>query len=148
MIKLTATLDAEQAKATLTALKGRMKNMTPVMKTVGQIIRTSIQKNFEQGGRPEGWIRLSPATVAKKRRDIKLIDTGRLKRSINVKASSDKVIVGTNVIYAAIHHFGGQAGRGKKVKIPARPFMMIQDEDWKEINEVALDYLLREKGNV
>jgi phage virion morphogenesis protein len=65
-------------------------------------------------------------------------------RSISVRASSDKVVVGTNVVYAAIHHFGGQAGRGRKVTIPARPFMMIQDEDWKEINEVSADYLLRE----
>ena len=143
MIKLTMTLDADMAKATLAALSAKMKNMTPVMKTVGQLLRTSIQKNFEQGGRPRGWVRLSPATVAKKGRDIKLIDTGRLKRSISVRASSDKVVVGTNVVYAAIHHFGGQAGRGHKVKIPARPFMMIQDEDWKEINETAGDYLLK-----
>jgi phage virion morphogenesis protein len=143
MIKLTMSLDADMAKATLTALRNKMKNITPVMKTVGQVIRTSIQKNFEKGGRPEGWIRLSKATVAKKRRDIKLVDTGRLKNSINVRASSDRVVVGTNVVYAAIHHFGGQAGRGHKVKIPARPYMLVQDEDWKEINEVAADYLLR-----
>jgi phage virion morphogenesis protein len=82
----------------------------------------------------------------KKRRGSKiLVDTARLKNSIKVQASSDKVVVGTNVIYAAIQHFGGMAGRGHKVRIPARPFMMIQDEDWKEINEVAADYLLREQ---
>src|SRR4030042_5496640 len=108
MIKLTATLDAEQAKATLAALRGKMKNMTPVMKIIGQVIRTSIQKNFEQGGRPEGWIRLSPATKKKRGGSKILVDTARLKNSIKVRASSDKVVVGTNVIYAAIHHFGGQ----------------------------------------
>jgi phage virion morphogenesis protein len=148
MIKSTVTLDAERAKATLAALKGKLKNMTPVMKTIGQVVRTSIQKNFELGGRPEGWIRLSPATVAKKRKGGGriLVDSARLKNSIKVQASSDKVVVGTSVIYAAIHHFGGMAGRGKKVKIPARPYMLVQDEDWKEINEVSADYLLREKA--
>jgi phage virion morphogenesis protein len=144
MIKLSVTLDAEQAKATLTALAGKMKNMTPVMKTVGQLLRASIQRNFEQGGRPQGWIRLSPATLKKRRGSKILVDTARLKNSIKVQASSDRVVVGTNVVYAAIHHFGGQAGRGRKVKIPARPFMLVQDEDWKEINSVAADYLLKE----
>jgi phage virion morphogenesis protein len=145
MIKLSVTLDAEQAKATLGALSGKMKNMTPVMKTIGQTVRASIQRNFEQGGRPTGWIRLAPATVAKKRKGEGriLIDSARLKNSIKVRASSDRVVVGTNVVYAAIHHFGGMAGRGRKVRIPARPFMLIQDEDWKEINETASDYLLR-----
>ena len=143
MIRLTATLDADMAKATLAALSAKMKNMTPAMKTIGQAIRTSINKNFEAGGRPQGWVRLSPATVAKKGRDIKLIDKGRLKRSIKVQAFPDRVVVGTNVVYAAIHHFGGQAGRGRKVTIPARPYMLIQGEDWKEINETAADYLLK-----
>ncbi len=145
MIKLSVTLDADMAKATLAALKSKMKNMTPVMKTVGQVIRASIQRNFEHGGRPEGWIRLSPATLKKRRGNKILVDTARLKNSIKIQASSDKVIVGTNVIYAAIHHFGGQAGRGRKVTIPARPFMLVQDEDWKEINEVSADYLLRQQ---
>jgi len=29
---------------------------------------------------------------------------------------------GSEVVYAAIHNFGGQAGRGKKVTIPKRPY--------------------------
>jgi phage virion morphogenesis protein len=145
MIKLTVSLDADRAKATLTAVKSKIKNMTPVMKTIGQVIRASIQKNFERGGRPEGWIKLSPATLKKRRGSKILVDTARLKNSIKIKASSDRVVVGSNVIYAAIHHFGGMACRGKKVKIPARPFMMVQDEDWKEINSVAADYLLGRK---
>ena len=145
MIKLTWILDADMAKATLVALSAKMKNMTPAMKTIGQVIRTSIQKNFEQGGRPQGWIRLSPATQKKRKGSKILVDTARLKNSIKIQASSDRVVVGTNVVYAAIHHFGGQAGRGRKVTIPARPFMLIQGEDWKEINEVGADYLLRNK---
>jgi phage virion morphogenesis protein len=146
MIKVTFNLDADMAKATLAALSAKMKNMTPVMKTIGQVIRTSIQKNFEEGGRPQGWIKLSPATVGKKRKGAGkiLVDSGRLKNSIKVQAFSDRVEVGTNVIYAAIHHFGGQAGRGGKVRIPARPYMLIQEEDWKEIDEAASDFLMKQ----
>ena len=33
------------------------------------------------------------------------------------------VTVGSRIKYAAIHQFGGQAGKGRKVRIPARPFI-------------------------
>src|SRR3990172_8086196 len=133
MIKIVMSLEAEEAKKTLVALVDRMKDMTPVMRTIGQTIRASVQKNFETGGRPGTWIGLSPATLRKRRgkgeRRI-LVDTARLKNSINVRAGGPShVTVGTNVIYAAIHHFGGMAGRGRKVKIAARPYMLIQEED-------------------
>lgn len=57
--------------------------------------------------------------------------SGRLRNSITYDATNDSVMVGTNwgagTIKggAAIHQFGGMAGRGRKVKIPARPFMPI-----------------------
>lgn len=31
------------------------------------------------------------------------------------------------MVYAAIHQFGGRAGKGKKVEIPARPFLPAND---------------------
>ncbi len=53
-----------------------------------------------------------------------LLDTGVLRASVNVmEATRNSVTVGSRLKYAAIHQFGGQAGRGKKVTIPARPFI-------------------------
>ena len=147
MIKLTVDLNAELAKEALASLKAKMGNMTPVMRTVGQVIRASVQKNFETGGRPTGWVKLSPVTTAGKKRGKGghkiLVDTARLKNSPKVKASANEVTVGTNLVYAAIQHFGGMAGRGQKVKIPARPYMLIQPEDWDEINREASEWLLK-----
>lgn len=61
------------------------------------------------------------------------VRTGLLRRSITtkVKESGDIVegIIGNNVTYAAIHEFGGMAGRGLKTKIPARPFLKPAIED-------------------
>jgi phage virion morphogenesis protein len=167
MIKITMNLDADAAKAMLSALSASMKDMTPVLKPIGETIRTSIVKNFEVGGRPQGWMKLSPLTVIKARGyktarakgnvfnvGVKagesgkkiLVSSGRLMKSINVQqVSAREVVVGTNVVYAAIHHFGGQAGRGRKVTIPARPYMLIQKEDWEEIARIASDYLLKQK---
>lgn len=82
-----------------------------------------------------------------------LTDTSILRNSINFKALARGVEGSTNVKYAAIHHLGGTTrahtivprvkkalfwpGAGHPVKsvqhpgsrIPARPFLMFQDED-------------------
>ena len=34
-----------------------------------------------------------------------------------------KGVVGSNLVYARIHELGGLAGRGRKVKIPMRPYL-------------------------
>ena len=43
--------------------------------------------------------------------------------------------------YAAIQQFGGQAGRNRKVTIPARPYMPITDD--KELTSVAKDSIMQ-----
>lgn len=48
-----------------------------------------------------------------------------LSRQFHVNADANSVTVGNSMIYAAIQQFGGQAGRGKKVTIPARPFLPV-----------------------
>lgn len=147
-------------------LKKQGEDFTPVMKVIGEILRTSAVKNFEAGGRPK-WEPLSLATLfsgrkgkftTKKGRFKKgveekfrnrrvLIKSSRLMSSINSKASKDRTETGTNAIYAAIHQFGGDAGRGRKVKIPARPFLMVQDEDMTEIRQsITAHIMAAEKG--
>lgn len=62
--------------------------------------------------------------------------TGRLRSSIAAgEPEKDGDVytekVGTNVVYAAIHEFGGRAGRNGSVLIPSRPFLRpaIADSD-------------------
>jgi len=45
-----------------------------------------------------------------------IVDTGRLRDSINYKVSGDEVAVGTNVEYAPYHEYGTR-------KMAARPYM-------------------------
>ena len=140
MITLNVKIEDGQVKAMLTQLKERTQNMKPAFNLIGQIVRNSVIKNFMEGGRPEKW---KPSKRAMKEGGQTLADTGRLRNSIKSKAFTNRAEVGTNVIYAAIHQFGGKAGRGKKVTIPARPFLIVQDEDWTEINFALTDYLMR-----
>lgn len=79
-----------------------------------------------------------------------LQDTGRLKASIGApshegvfRVGSREVVVGTNVPYAAIHQFGtNRAGRSHSVHIPARPFLVVEDDDVSVMEEIIRQYIL------
>jgi len=70
-----------------------------------------------------------------------LKDTGRLFRSLAYKARPEGVAVGSNMVQAGLMQFGGKAGRGKKVEIPARPFMGISTDDTADIKDVLEDFV-------
>lgn len=142
-VLINVHIDDKEVRTLLTGIQSRLGNLKPAMKIIGEIVLRSVKNNFRQGGRPEKWKALSPATLKKKRANTPLIDTKRLMNSLTYKAHADRVEVGTNVIYGAIHQFGGPAGRGRKVNIPARPYLMVQDEDWINIKETLTDYLIR-----
>ena len=59
--------------------------------------------------------------------------TGNLRRSIthkiNVGSASISAIIGSNLDYAAIHEFGGQAGRGGNVTIKPSRYIQRAIED-------------------
>jgi len=69
---------------------------------------------------------------------------GQLKRSLMFEAFPDgSVIFGSNMIYARIHQQGGQAGRGNKTTIPARPYMGVpKDFDRRILSDPAVQKLL------
>lgn len=60
-----------------------------------------------------------------------------LSNQFHVKADGNSVTIGNSMIYAAIQQFGGQAGRGKKVTIPARPFLPIRENGFLYADEQA-----------
>jgi phage virion morphogenesis protein len=74
--------------------------------------------------------------------------SGQLALSISyIVKGVDEVVIGTNKKYAAIHQFGGFAGRGRRVKIPARPYLPMdaagnlvkKAED--DISDIVQDYI-------
>ena len=117
----------------------------------------STQRRFETGTAPDGsaWPASFRAGLVGGRT---LVDTGRLVQSITHNAQDDGVQVGTNVLYAAIHQFGGVISAvsakalsfligdrrvfARQVTIPARPFLGLDREDEDEIGLIARDWLL------
>ena len=102
----------------------RCQDTTPVQKIIADKGRNDVIDHFEETKGPKSkWERLK--NPRKNGTSKPLNDTGRLKGSINIKALKKEAHVFTNMKYAAIHNFGGKAGRGKKVTIPQREFMWI-----------------------
>lgn len=104
-----------------------------LMKRLAGTMHHAVRQNFRQGGRPK-WLGLQY------RNGKPLVDTGALRDSVNQNYDNDTAIVGTNMVYAAIHHFGGMAGRNRKVKIPARPFLILTNDDKQDLMDDVQDY--------
>ena len=67
--------------------------------------------------------------------------SGQLASLINTEYDEYSAIIGSNVAYAAIHQLGGQAGKNKKVTIPARPYLKLTDDDFNEILDATKNFL-------
>ena len=143
------TVDAKEVVRMVEGIVRRGADLTPAMHIIGATVLASVQRNFEEGGRPSKWQPLSPVTL-KSKKNTQILQVkgyaGGLLGSIHYEPGRNKVEIGTNKKYGAIHHFGGQAGRGKKVTIPARPFMLLQDDDWVEFSEALQEYYLGGKA--
>jgi phage virion morphogenesis protein len=66
---------------------------------------------------------------------------GQLATSITTYYDKESAIIGSNLAYAAIHQLGGQAGKGKKTTIPARPYLVLTNGDLSEILLLLFKYL-------
>ena len=122
-------------------------DLTPAMRAIAQTLAYETEQNFAAGGRPK-WEPLKNPSERRQGGAI-LQDTGQLAASITTDYSSSRAMIGSNKEYAAIHQFGGKAGRGKKVAIPARPYlavnkgdgMALADKDRDMIVELLTDHL-------
>lgn len=129
--------------------------------SIGEILRSNTWERFESERGPDGsaW---KKSIRAKESGGKTLIISTDLKSSINVRASTNGVEVGTNKVYAATHQFGadGRTIRAKTkkglvfkragkyirkrqvtVNIPARPFIGISEEDIQDIKDLIEEVL-------
>ncbi len=128
---------------------------TPLMEDIGEHLLFSTLMNFENEQTPEGepW---KPSIRAEEEGGKTLQDKGHLRDSYTYLAGSDQVEVGSDMIYAAIQHEGGEI-RAKNggnlrfkigdrwvqtasVEIPARPALGIGPDDPAEIDALVQDF--------
>jgi len=139
-VSASITVQDSALRAELARLQAHLTNLTPVMRSIGQTLRTNIDLGFRGEQDPWGvpWRPLSDVTLRRRRGTSAQIlrDTGRLANSMTYRADRNSVSVGTNVVYAATHQFGAQKGdfgrtrRGAPIPwgdIPARPMLPIRN---------------------
>ena len=157
-IKAAVTGDTEALLKRLASL--RAADTKGAMRAIAEGLRTSTVERFDKSISPEGkkWkASIRAGNVGGKT----LVKTTNLRNSIRSEADRTGMAVGTNSIYAATHQFGADRVikpkrkkvlkfqiNGKwiskqkvKVKIPARPFLGISEDDEEEIREVLDDLL-------
>jgi len=154
MIK--AIIEDKAVLAALAKAKAGTENLRPVMDNIGQALVSRIQQALSRGTDPWGrpHTPLSGVTVdlrfrggkrfgkrgaatAKYARHmggnhVPLLDTRQhIYNRVTHRADNTSVAIGINdsdnARIGAIQQFGGKAGRGRKVDIPARPFLPIRN---------------------
>lgn len=143
-------VDDKAAIAAMERLIKRGTNTTPVMRIIAGIMADAVEENFEKEGRPK-WQELSDSTI--KRREEAghwpgkiLQETGHLASSIEHGSNARSAWAGTNVVYAAVHHFGrgsisSIATHVNLPAIPARPFMQLTEGDMEEIKAAITNFV-------
>ena len=124
------TVDSGAVLAAFNRLQAAARDTTPLMRAVATVLLSQTEPNFDLQGRPD-WVDLRPSTILQRAKQgtwpgkILQRSAGGLAASVFAQADRDSAFIGVGKVYAAIHQFGGQAGRGRKVAIPARPFLPI-----------------------
>ena len=139
-------IDNKDVDRKLLELAQKGENLRPLMKNIAGIFASATEENFKNEGRPDKWTELSEATKKQRTKQKKwpgqiLQVSGQLASSISTQYDDESAIIGSNLDYAAIHQLGGQAGKNKKVEIPARPYLKLTDDDFNEILDATKNFL-------
>lgn len=148
----------------LRRLAERGANLTPLLKNMGEQVLNSTQERFESSTDPDGnrWASNSPVTFARllgsrhtnksgkiNARGVSrvmskkpLILSHTLQGSIRYQLNGQSVMVGTNMVYAKMMHFGGTKSAFPHLwgDIPARPFLGISASDKQVLERMLIDY--------
>ena len=175
MTAFTIAIQDQQVKAALQALSRKLARMDGALLTIGEGIIERTKRRFETSTGPDGapWKPNSAATLGLLERRLsgqkgKVLKGGGLNKSGRAALANKKPLIGPSqdlrrqfvaiavantltVIstpkYAAMQQFGGKAGRGHKVTIPARPFLPVRADgsiypaDKAEILKALNEYL-------
>ncbi len=121
----------------------------PAMMEIGEELLISHDQRFRDQKSPDGvpWAPLSETTKSLKTKNIDtiLVLNGLLSGTLNYQASSDNLLFGSPLEYAATHQFGRVTSPNSMIPnkaIPARPFLGVDENDREMILETLSDYLL------
>lgn len=129
----------DAAIARLSAIVAGLDHAQPLFAEIGAYLVAATEHRFETGIDPEGnpW---PPSLRVIAHGGKTMIESTRLLRSLTFNAWDSGVEAGTNVIYAAIHQFGGD------IVVPARTQTLHFKID-KRSGEVGSKFVKKSKSN-
>ena len=150
-------VDDRAIQSAIEALRSRLTDPSPAFREIGASLVDEIRLGFTDSRSPYGvpWKPLSPATQSankgRRRGGQPLLDTGKLRSSITFRLLGKQgVEVGTSDYEkkAATHQFGSNNAWGRRIKVPARPFLPIRGqtadlpEAWRQqVLDILRDHL-------
>lgn len=159
--RLDITIDDGEIAAALARVKQLEGDLPGLLDDIGASVAGAARHRFETNVDPEGepWEPSASAwnNSTSEERGRTLVGRGHLRDSITHQVSGDEVAIGTNVVYGAIHQFGGKiepkAGshlvfkiggafiKVSSVELPARPYLGLSGDDREEVLAQAEDWL-------
>jgi phage virion morphogenesis protein len=109
-----------------------------VRRDIGEYFKGDIQDNLDGqklfDGKP-----MEQSEAAIGRAGKTLIKNGHLRDNYNYQLEGTGVAIGNPLVYAAIHHFGGETGRkGHRFTLPARPVMGMGERQERRIGDMLI----------
>lgn len=107
-----------------------LSDMKPAMANIAQALASESERQFSTQSGPLGaWPGLAESTIEARAKHgtwpgkMLQVSAGGLAPSVQTAHGANFASISSNKPYSAIHMFGGQAGRGHKATIPARPYL-------------------------
>lgn len=156
-VTLNANLDLAPFRDLLAAYRSKAGDLTPLMSQIGMLLETSTRDRIQDTNVAPDGAAWPKSFRAEQDGGKTLHDSGRLAASIVNEPGPNKVLVGSNVIYAGIHQTGGDIVPKNgdalafglpdggyavvgKVTIPARPYLGISEQDRGDILAATVTY--------
>lgn len=109
---------------------------------IGEYMLGEVQDNLD-GQRLADGGPMPQSKAAIKRAGKTLIDKHHLYDSYVYQLPAHGVEIGAALVYAAIHHFGGETGRGHRITLPARPVLGVGERQERRIGDFLIAEIQR-----
>jgi len=164
MIKVK--IDDKGLKRIMQQLQGKT-NTKPLMRQMAGIMMDAVEENFAQEGRPH-WKPLAVATLFAGKKSAIVGKSGKYRKSFERELRGRKILQVTGSLAGSVSSYSDdksavvgvppgvkkgvgraaalqlgtdRAGRNHKVKIPARPYLKLEQDNMDEMMDKASDFL-------
>lgn len=148
MPRIEIDINDSTLRAKLAQLKQEGREPGPALTEIGAELKKRIQLGFRTGRSPDG----HPWVPIKHRQGSPLLASGRLRSSIDYHVAGDSVTIGTNLVYAALHQFGGEVRPKNKKALISSSYVQITSVDYEDKDKacalkLGLKFLHSDAGN-